>query len=1058
MRGTFAVRIVVVATIVTTSVLPTRAGERFLFIRQKSPLEKAAIRLDKLEEELLEEGTIVIKAPDVWGESRLTKHRQEFERVLEDKVSDFQLLLNASMRRSDQAYLANALAIQAAVQTPSIGEVEDSTVNLPTTNDMAFVSSLTTGTIAGDPGDTAVPINRTAVTQLDAGTGFNFTGFSGTEGGVPAVGLEPTIQLDQLKRYLDHLHEIRRVNEGDDTADSPGYSLNLVRVPVSILPGEETRKGHGADIEITAKAHLTTELLPRVYRELVINDLVDLLGVAILRISDAIDDIAYVEHGCGKERTTTWWYRHNEQCRLQYLLTGYRCEDTVATSRHLVNPLFTDDDGILRAPTVENQPELRKSEPLSTLSPEYNAFDSSVRRASGTSTSVNVEIAARNSRQPLAAAQLIETFGREELIVLAYEFWKRKPHEFDAHLPDARAFLSEHLNAGYDYLRTPDARVHWDLVPIIHDQVRANRVSDLEAHRRSITGPGFTNLGTDELPVISGEAPSPVAICAWWVLVESSLLNQQLNDDLKRVSQDPECGCMWAGEFPFYGIDPPMEARQAFVKYVKCRWPIHVFALDPVVQQQNIADQYSMRREMQLALALAFASGNLSAQNMTRYARRLELDMETVALNQTHVGFGHGDNVFGWRFTPRVQTPDVGGTGTVIFRDFLFGGPNRDHMRSDWELEPGMRECVAIVLMPSFIEHVTFHSRGYFFELSDRDDATASLRDTVRWSEALGEAECLLAGCYSQPDRFQASTVERLHERIEQLATKLPLQTVHSRVPNENTLGGFEMFSSGITDLGPELLDFYGHPGVNLNKDTELFLVGNHFSVHDTHVIAGNRECPFWLISRQVMKVTIPAGVQPVDLPIDRETGCGGRFVDVHIATPYGVSAHLDIPVLDSPKISTEYTWARREMPIQYRFKYTPAKAPEPAKYEVADVNILVVGPQELAFDVPPYGEQTVAVELFLTVEANQAPIMLPLPKDYKPAFTFDSKRKQQVLRGNAYGEFHRNVRDAVESYLATYFPNGNPQGPIDVTVRGRTAKQEVAGDFHLLIQLEAAN
>ena len=31
---------------------------------------------------------------------------------------------------------------------------------------------------------------------------------------------------------------------------------------------------------------------------------------------------------------------------------------------------------------------------------------------------------------------------------------------------------------------------------------------------------------------------------------------------------------------------------------MRCKWPIHVFALDPVVDQQNILDAYSRRTEL----------------------------------------------------------------------------------------------------------------------------------------------------------------------------------------------------------------------------------------------------------------------------------------------------------------------------------------------------------------------------------------------------------------------------------------------------------------------------
>ena len=55
--------------------------------------------------------------------------------------------------------------------------------------------------------------------------------------------LEPTVYLDELKDYQDHLNEIRRINMGDDIADSAGYGLYLIRMPVSIQPGECTRQG-----------------------------------------------------------------------------------------------------------------------------------------------------------------------------------------------------------------------------------------------------------------------------------------------------------------------------------------------------------------------------------------------------------------------------------------------------------------------------------------------------------------------------------------------------------------------------------------------------------------------------------------------------------------------------------------------------------------------------------------------------------------------------------------------------------------------------------------------
>ena len=52
-------------------------------------------------------------------------------------------------------------------------------------------------------------------------------------------------------------------------------------------------------------------------------------------------------------------------------------------------------------------------------------------------------------------------------------------------------------------------------------------------------------------------------------------------------------------------------------------------------------------------------------------------------------------------------------------------------------------------------------------------------------------------------------------------------------------------------------------PGINLDAPTTLFLIGNHFSVHQTRVIVGGQAVSDQeMLSRQVMKVTIPAYTQ----------------------------------------------------------------------------------------------------------------------------------------------------------------------------------------------------
>jgi hypothetical protein len=151
------------------------------------------------------------------------------------------------------------------------------------------------------------------------------------------------------------------------------------------------------------------------------------------------------------------------------------------------------------------------------------------------------------------------------------------------------------------------------------------------------------------------------------------------------------------------------------------------------------------------------------------------------------------------------------------------------------------------------------------------------------------------------------------------------------QVPFESTMGGFELFSTGVTNLGPELHGWYGAPGIQLAaackdcdvctsptapttptpkldcacKGTTLFLVGQNFSVQDTQVIAGGKRVPnVTLLSRDTIQVTIPAVANPVTY-CDPADGKVKRFVDIHLATPYGVTNHLLVPVYDQAESPT---------------------------------------------------------------------------------------------------------------------------------------------------------
>jgi hypothetical protein len=70
--------------------------------------------LDDLERHIEKYGSVVVKQPDVWGQARLTKHREEFEQQMAAQLDQFDYTLQGSLWQSDQAYFADAFALSAA--------------------------------------------------------------------------------------------------------------------------------------------------------------------------------------------------------------------------------------------------------------------------------------------------------------------------------------------------------------------------------------------------------------------------------------------------------------------------------------------------------------------------------------------------------------------------------------------------------------------------------------------------------------------------------------------------------------------------------------------------------------------------------------------------------------------------------------------------------------------------------------------------------------------------------------------------------------------------------
>ncbi|MGD9719710.1 MAG: hypothetical protein AB7O59_00655 [Pirellulales bacterium] len=850
--------------------------------QQDCSVETLAKEIDYLEHHIDTYGSVVPKQPDVWGQARLTKHRQEVERVLYKELEEFKATLQGVTRRSDQAFLGMALALGAAVGDSGgapAATASATSASAPAVPTVPEASSLL---------DTTNVIKRDGGAEVFKLKDSNFA--------VKDISLEPTIYLDQLNRYLAHLQELRRINEGDDTADSPGYSLNLVRIPVSVIPGKLTRKGYGAQITLTAQPHLGDDLLPLTFRNLVINDVVDQLGLPITKILERPDIVKDLEA--------------------------------------VFKELHPD-----RTPELIDTPEPEPADAPAIAQPEYEGsalaeardedrYDTAVAAATreqlpqfwADSFSAQLTPRAPRTLTPYPGSQIPDIFGKGHVLghVVLDAVRVAQPH---VSLLDIEGLLRVELSAAFDFLELPQAAVLWEhCTPELADSIHARQ----RKYNRPMPGRSVIDLRNDFFRDIKNYFPraahTATVSLAWAIIVESALLNKRLMEDMRNLEGTKGCSCLtpscdW---MDFYLPEPSPEARAAFNEYVNCRWPVIVFALDPVTDDQNIADVFSRSREMQLAMAVGVAQGTVRANAAMRFMRRLETDIETIALNRTAVGFSHGSDTFGWRFYPRVQTPDTPGTLRAAWQT-VSGGPSRDSDIRQRELEPAIRECNAIVIMPSFVPYVTFDSRANWFSLTHPRKLELTLHEAMKLSRTFQGVQNDTA-CVSDSHAYRPGDVSRLVRVVEQLDRRMPLQSMMIQVPYENQLGGFEMFSTGVTDLGPELRGFYGEPGVIVDKTfkcaatdagtkldspdqcagtcqgTTLFLVGDHFSVHDTKVIAGDKCVPFTLLSRQIMRVTIPPNVQTFP---DK----GKDYVDVHIATPYGVTSHLAIPaVKEEPK------------------------------------------------------------------------------------------------------------------------------------------------------------
>ncbi len=1103
-----------------------------------------AQRIDHAAESIRNDGLVVLKQPDVFSQARMTKYRREFEEIMTQEKSNFKVILAGRVARLDQASLDSQTSLTAALTPPGTSIK----VAAPTT-DKPPVTAALDGTA-----DAPRFLDKTTLGQA-AGN----------------LGLEPNSVLDEQKSYLDRLHQIRRVNLGNDIADSAGYGLYLIRMPVSITPGECTVHGHGAEATVTIKHEFPPNFLASTFRNLVINDLVDQLGPPIYEVvrarvdhelarkqlkADAaqlavngrqyldklskeilragqegrvksgrfqgnkpiqspfpsrdvptvvkdpaavapnppppdgalpeplgsapnprdaeydqlVDQLAnFVSRAnlpassqpaptistanefvtrrikfLTKEATRVYdrWVRRpdvnkdqaggfrTDQRNIQLWVAGVLAQDQ---TRQLL--AFAADDQVqiqayLNLILVDlffsqDKPDLDRftnwlAELYSTVLPDDVAvLNEAVNLDSIEATpdtiqgaAINLKLAEVNAKladfanirtirlpsdrvakrsYPVAPRELADFFLAANLETIAEDIQRGRPTR-NARASDIRSYLRQQLSVAYDVMSRPSAKVPAAVAPL-DDQAAMDQILGL-IHNRA-----FTPADTGELTLSlfdyyrqwiaklpsNLEGRSLGALC-WAIAVDAALLDEALREQARITFQTNSLPCPDLDSLRFYFVQPDLAAQASgvFNDYVTNRWPVITFALDPVVDQQNILDNFSLRRDLQLALAFAFSTGQIGLNQLITFRRKIQQDEETIALNKTVTSFAHGNETFGWRFTPRFQTPPSQGNLATLGSTLLRGGPGPNYGLRKSKIEAGQRELVAVVIMPSFLPTIRVESSGNWFRLDDPEHLEVRTRRMLEQGRRVQELRVEVASA-SDAACYRPADIRHLRTKIDQIDAMLPIQSKVVALPFDNAPAGFDLFTEGTTALVPELNGFEGAERVIQGRETDLLIFGKFISIHETRVVAGGRELKnavdnnagYEILSREVIRVHLPGDVQPSETRDDK------AFVEIYLATPNGISNRLLIPyqsqksddkapdALDDPDgtVRTTINTTQKVFPPK-GFKLVPTPPATPG-----------APPTELAPDPKPVSGFSKPSGFTNSVSESQPPTPTPAPK-----------------------------------------------------------------------------
>lgn len=783
--------------------------------RKDDPVHQLAKDLTVIEDDIRRDGSITVKRPDVWGDAGMMSHLQEFESKMKARTLAFEETIQSFRSESDFAKLA-----------ASVGISED-----------------TTGAKAAPTDSTITGFQTPAA--ADKSKLFDSLKQVGTLTSEKALSLEPTELARQEAVYIDVCQALRRRHLGDDQSRLPGYGLYKVRIPISVLPGRETSKGHSAVATIRARLNADAAHLKHTFPRMVASDLVNHF-VPFVKAS---------------------WNQVGSNSVVSNSAVG----------------------GLLPNPSMAALGQSDSTEPAQDsinglLRPETQAIISSPDVVDSTLANVT----------PLESQIHITAYVKRDL-EQKYKLGFPKDEEVRSAL--RRLFAEVHL-----VLEQRD--VYNQLAPQIHQYGRElflGNYLQVKAYQADF-------LATTEF-LANFEPEQKEA--AWFLLLQSGSFDQSLKRLIVRLGEEGKIAnvsetLMMDETIEFYNLKNGFGDQTAYLwnTLIQQEFPLYVFAVDPQTEEQISGDALARNRELQLALAYSVANQPLNAQARIAMSRQLSLDEAVIGLNRTVVSFAHGSDTFGWYFRPRLQTPPTEQSNlAALARTVWSTGPTEHYDLKNRELEPGIRECEVLIVMPNFVRSVSFDVTTNWECMAKPGVTKRSYEEMLAQGRKIHQLKTCMpnlttAGCYRPGD------VERLISRIDQLDAMLGMQTHVVNLPYDAEQTGRSLFGPDRSSLRPSIQDFYGLTFLKGDSPTAVkarfFLRGGNFHPTETHAIVGGgleAGTKVHLLSRELAWVEVDG--------LRNELSELRNGFEIRVGTPSGISNPLFISSSKDPTAAT---------------------------------------------------------------------------------------------------------------------------------------------------------